>query len=115
LELYEKAVSLDPAYVTPFVRLVDLYLTARNPGAAKAALARIDNKIADNAVIMMSKGKLAYYEKAFVQAKKMFTDSLAKEETPDAYIYSAFIYFTGRGQLFKTCRHPEQQCTGNPL
>lgn len=98
LELYEKAVSLDPAYVTPFVRLVEIYLSTHNPGAAKAALARIDNKIAANAVIMMSKGKLAYYEKDFVQAKKMFADSLSREETPDAYIYSAFIYLT-EGQL----------------
>ena len=98
VELYEKAVSLDPVYVTPFVRLVDIYLTTHNLGAAKAALGKIDNKIADNAVIMMSKGKLAYYEKDFAQAKKVFADSLATEETPDAYLYSAFIYLM-EGQL----------------
>lgn len=93
IELYEKALSLDQAYVTPFVRLVEIYLSTGNLEAAKAVLVRVDNKIAENAAIVMSKGKLAYYERDFLQAKKMFADSLAKEETPDAYIYSAFIDF----------------------
>jgi Tfp pilus assembly protein PilF/peroxiredoxin len=97
IDLYEKALKADPKYVNPAVRLMELYLSLKRPDEAKALPAKIDKSILDNPVIMMSIGKLHYHEKDATKAGKMFAESLMREETPDAYVYSGFIsYDEGR-------------------
>jgi Tfp pilus assembly protein PilF len=58
-------------------------------------LAKIDAAMLDNPAVMMSRGKLCYHEKDAAQAMKMFTESLAREETPDAFLYTGFIAHDG--------------------
>lgn len=103
IDLYERAVKSDPKYVSPFVRLTELYLRFKRPEEAKMALAKVDKSVLDNPALMMSMGKLHYHEKDVAKARKMFAESLTKEETPDAYVYSGFIsYDEGRMQEAET-------------
>jgi uncharacterized protein HemY/peroxiredoxin len=99
IETYERAASLDPAYVGPVVRLVELYLQNQRLDAAKTVLNKIDKNIADNPVVMMTLAKVYYHEKDSAKAKELLAKSLAREETPDAYVYSGFIlYGEGKSQ-----------------
>ena len=99
METYERAVSLDPAYVGPVVRLVELYLQNQRLDAAKIVMDKTDKKIADNPVLMMTMAKIYYHEKETAKAKELLARSLAREETPDAYVYSGFIkYAEGQHQ-----------------
>jgi tetratricopeptide (TPR) repeat protein len=90
-DVYEKAVAADPAFMNPFIRLVDIYLRSKRVEAVKALLAKADKRLDDNPALMLCAAKLAYHEGNMERAKKMIAESLAKEETPDAYVYSGFI------------------------
>jgi tetratricopeptide (TPR) repeat protein len=91
VDVYEKAVAADPAFIKPFIRLVDIYLRSRRVDAVKALLVKADKRLEDNPALMLCAAKLAYHEQQMDKAKKMVTESLAREETPDAYVYSGFI------------------------
>lgn len=91
IELYERSAKTDTKYVNPFVRLIGIYLRLNKFDEAKLLLAKADKSILDNPAMMMTSGKLHYYEKDFAKAGKMFAESLAREETPDAYVYAGFI------------------------
>jgi tetratricopeptide (TPR) repeat protein len=106
LEVYEKAAAADPAFVNPFIRLVDLYLRSQRIDAVKALLAKADKRLDDNPALMLCVAKLAYHEGDMAKAKKVIAESLAKEETPDAYIYSGFISFNAG-------LHPEAETAFN--
>ncbi len=95
IDLYEKALKADPKYVKPFARLMELYLRQKRIAEAKALPAKIDATIMDNPAVMMNRGKLYYHEKDAAQATKMFAESLAREETPEAFVYSGFIAYDG--------------------
>lgn len=97
INLYEKALQADPKYVNPVVRLMELYLSLKRADEARALPAKIDKSILDNPLIMMSLGKLYYHQRDITNAGKMLAESLTREETPDAYVYSGFIsYDEGR-------------------
>lgn len=97
IDLYERALKADPKYVNPVARLMELYLSLKRLDEARALPAKVDKSISDNLAVMMSIGKLYYHEKNVTKAGKMFAESLAREETPDAYVYSGFIsYDDGR-------------------
>jgi len=89
--VYEKAAAADPAFINPVIRLVDLYLRSQRVDLVKALLAKTDKGLDDNPALLLCLAKLAYHEGDMAKAKKMIAESLAKEETPDAYIYSGFI------------------------
>jgi tetratricopeptide (TPR) repeat protein len=91
VDVYEKAVAADPAFINPFIRLVDIYLRSRRVEAVKVLLAKADKRLEDNPALMLCAAKLAYHEREMDKAKKMVVESLAGEETPDAYVYSGFI------------------------
>jgi tetratricopeptide (TPR) repeat protein len=91
VDVYEKAVAADPAFINPFIRLVDIYIRSRRIDAVKALLAKADKRLEDNPALILCVAKLAYHEQEMDRAKKMVAESLAREETPDAYIYSGFI------------------------
>ncbi len=92
LELYEKALSIDPAYASPYVRMTDIYIRSGQFPAAKALLAKIPKNLLENPPVMTSLGKVYFHENDMAGAKKMFTESLAREEIPDTYVYLGFLY-----------------------
>lgn len=96
VDLYEKALKADPKYVKPIVRLMELYLSLKRIDEARALPAKIDAAILDDPAVKMSRGKLYYHDKDADKAMKMFAESLTREETPDACVYSGFISY-GKG------------------
>jgi Tfp pilus assembly protein PilF len=69
-------------------------------------LAKADKRLDENPALMLCLAKLAYHEQEMDKAKKMIADSLAREETPDAYVYSGFISSTAG-------LHPEAETAFN--
>jgi tetratricopeptide (TPR) repeat protein len=106
VDVYEKAVAADPAFINPFIRLVELYLRTKRVDAVKVLLAKADKRLDENPALMLCLAKLAYHEQEMDKAKKMIADSLAREETPDAYVYSGFISSTAG-------LHPEAETAFN--
>jgi tetratricopeptide (TPR) repeat protein len=91
VEVYEKAAAVDSAFINPFIRLADIYLRSGRVDAVKLLLAKADKRLVDNPAFILCAAKLAYHEGDMAKAQKMIAESLAGEETPDAYVYSGFI------------------------
>ena len=93
VELYEKAVSIDPAYAAPYVRTVDIHIRSGQYQAARALVSKIPKNLLENPQVMMSMGKVYFHENDLAGAKKLLMDSLAREEIPDTCVYLGFIYY----------------------
>lgn len=103
VEMYEKAISVDSAFVLPYGRLFDIYINLNKISSVKNILSKADKSLLKKPLIMMNIGKVYFHENDLVNAKKILLKSIAEEEFVDVFIYLGFISYI-EGNISETER-----------